>query len=345
MADARRASVTIDQPTANKATVFALAGGAAFVAMVFISKIDAALFQAGLAIFALAACVYAYRAIAVSAVADRDGITVTNLRHTTRHRWSDVEVMSVGPVPRGPGNGVWVNLTNGTSVPVEASWGAWFEGKRGAANTARCERVRVAIDTMRAAPRAAPSPEPTTEPPPDPISIRCMTPEDAQIAAEVLKTAWTETYGDLLSHQALYERDVEEDSNMLIELTNGSIPAAGGLIAEHEGEVVGLSVFGPANSRDPDLEDHVELYMLYVLDSERTSHVGTRLTVRTMYALRSAGAQGVVAHVHAGHRRLTRRIEALGIERHGEVAEQNWYGLPVKVIEYRKAFDPVPASR
>ena len=345
MADGKRASMTIDQPTANKVTVFALAGGTAFVAMVFISKIDATLFQAGLAIFALAACVYAYRAIRVTAVADRDGITVTNLRHTTHHRWSDVDVLSVGSVPRGPGNGIWVNLMDETSLPIEASWGAWFEGKRSAANTARCERIRVAIDAMRAAPRAAPSPEPNTEPPTDPIAIRPMTPQDAPVVAGVLKTAWTETYGELLSHQALYERDVEEDSSMLIELTNGSIPMAGGLVAEYRGEVVGLSVFGPATSRAPALEDYVELYMLYVLDSARASRVGTRLTLRTMLALRSTGAMGIVAHVHAGHRILTRRIEAMGIERSGETGEQNWYGLPVKVNEYRNAFDSVPASQ
>lgn len=344
MADTRRRMVTIDQPTANKVTVFALAGGAVFVAMTFMTKIDAALFQAGLAVFAVATCVYAYRSIRVAAVADRDGITVTNLRHSIRHRWHEVEALGVGPVPKGPGTGMTVHLTDGTSVPIEASWGAWFEGKRGAGNAARCERIRVAIEAMRSAPDTPPSPEPLAEPPSDPIHVRPMTPEDAPVVAEVLKKAWTETYGDLLSHRALYDRDVEEDTAMLVELTNGSIPTAGGLVAELRGEVVGLSVYGPAPSREPSLEGYVEAYMLYVLDSARASRIGTRLTVRTVYALRSTGARGVVAHVHAGYRHLTRRLEAMGIERSGEIGEQNWYGLPVKVVEYRKAFGAIPVS-
>lgn len=344
MADGRSRSVTIDQPTANKVIVFALAGGAVFVAMAFISKIDAVLFQAGLAVFALAVCVYAYRAVRMSAVADRAGITVTNLRHTTHHRWSDVNVLSVEPVLRGPGTGIVVLLADGTSVPVEASWGAWFEGKQGAANTLRCERIVETIATMRNAPLNPTEPEPEPEPPSDPLSVRHLTPADASKAAAMLTTAWRETYGELLSHQALYERDVEEDTNMLVELVNGSIPMSGGLVVEREGEIVGLSVFGPGDPRQPDLEGLVELYMLFVLDSERGSRASTRLTVRTFYALREAGAGGVVAHIHAGQRSLTRRIEALGIERHEGTTEQNWYGLPVKVVEYRKAFDPVPAT-
>jgi len=345
MADNRNRTVTIDQPTANKVTVFALAGGAVFVAMTFMSKIDAALFQAGLAAFAIAVCAYAYRSIRVSAVADRDGITVTNLRHTTRHGWADVDTLAVGPVPRGPGTGLWIFLTDETTVPIEASWGAWFEGKRGAANTARCERIRVAIEVMRSAPDAPPTPEPVVEPATDPIAVRHMTPEDASVVAEVLKKAWTETYGELLSHQALYERDLEEDSAMLVELTNGSIPMSGGLVVEYQGEVVGLSVYGPATSRAPALEDYVELYMLYVLDSARANGSGTRLTVRTMFTLRATGAKGVVAHVHVGQRGLTRKIEAIGIAPFDDVGEQIWYGLPVKVKEYHKAFDPIPASQ
>ena len=342
MAEARR-TVKIEQPTANKVTVFALAAVAVFVAMAFISRIDAALFQAGLALFAIATCVYAYRAIGLSAVADERGIAVTNLRRTTRHRWPDVDVLSVEPVPRGPGTGIVVQLTDGTSVPVEASWGAWFEGKQGAANTVRCEGIVESIAAMRHAPVAQPEPEP--EPPSDPLSVRPLMPADTPAAAEALSVAWKETYGELLSHQALYERDVDEDTAMLVELSDGSIPMAGGMVVERDGRIVGFSVFGPADPRRPDLEGYVELFMLYVLQSERDTRASTRLTVRTLHAIRATGAGGVVAHVHAGQRALTRRIESLGIQRSEGTTERNWYGLPVKVVEYRRTFESVAASR
>lgn len=336
MAD-KRPIVRIEQPTANKVTVFALAAVAVFVAMAFISRIDAVLFQAGLALFAIATCVYAYRAIGLSAVADESGITVTNLRHTTRHRWPDVDVLAVEPVPRGPGMGIVVRRKDGTSVPVEASWGAWFEGKQGAANTVRCESIVASIAAMRDAP-ATSEPEPEPEPSADPLSVRPLTPPDASEAASVLTVAWKETYGELLSHQALYERDPDEDAATMVELSDGSIPMSGGFVVERDGAIVGLSVFGPADPRRQDLEGYVELFMLYLLQSESESRASTRLMVRTYRAIRATGARGVVAHVHAGQRTLTRRLEALGIKRADGTTEQNWYGLPVKVVEFRRAF-------
>ncbi|MGI9529446.1 MAG: hypothetical protein ACR2NG_07015 [Acidimicrobiia bacterium] len=340
MADKRR-TVRIEQPTANKVTVFALAAVAVFVAMAFISRIDAALFQAGLALVAIAICVYAYRAIGLSAIADESGITVTNLRHTTRHRWPDVDALAVGPVPRGPGTGIAVQRKDGTSVPVEASWGAWFEGKHGAANTVRCESIVASIAAMRDAP-AAPAPEPEPESPADPLSVRPMTPADAPEAAAVLAVGWRETYGELLTHQALYERDADEDAATLVELSDGSIPMSGGFVVERDGDIVGLSVFGPADPRRQDLEGYVELFMLYLLQSESESRASTRLMVRTYRAIRATGAGGAVAHVHAGQRTLTRRLEALGIKRADGTTEQNWYGLPVKVVEFRRAFTYTP---
>lgn len=338
----KRRQVRIEQPTANKITMFALAGTAVFVALVFISRIDAALFQAGLAVFGIAACVYAYRAIQIEAVADGTGISVTNLRGSGRHRWSDIDALTIGPVARGPGTGITIQLVDGSSVPVEASWGAWYEGKKAAANTLRCELIVSAIETMRLAPETSTAPAPVVEEMTDPVVVRPMTPEDAGEAASVLKQAWTETYGDILTRQALYERDSAEDTAMLSELTDGSIPLSGGMVVERNGEMVGLSVFGPVASREPETEGFVELYLIFVLDSERTSRAGTRLSVRTLHAIRAAGAAGAVAHIHTGQRTLTRRLEALGIDRHGDTTEQNWYGLPVKVAEYRRPFTSVP---
>ena len=342
MASAPDRPVTIDQPVVNKFTVLGLASVAAFIAAVFASNVDATLFQLALVAFAVACGFYAYRAIQVSAVADRQGITVTNLRRQTHHPWSSVDVLSVGPVPRGPGTGIAVDLADGTSVPVEASWGAWYEGKQAAGNTARCEAFVTAIAAMRVAPTSDGS-EPE-EPMVDRIVVRPMEPDDAPTAAAFLRSAWRRTYGELLTNSAMYDRDVDEDTRMLTELLSDDIPRSGGLVALRNDEIVGVSVFGPPARQPLELEDCVEIYLLYADDEHPEDRVGARLTIRTLYAIRATGARGVVGHVHAGYRDLRRTIETRGMEPAGDVTEQNWYGLPVNVVRYQRAFGPTLAS-
>ena len=342
MASAPDRPVTIDQPVVNKFTVLGLASVAAFIAAVFASNVDAALFQLALIAFAIGCGFYAYRAIQVSAEADRQGITVTNLRRRTRHPWSTVDALTVGPVPRGPGMGISVDLVDGTSVPVEASWGAWYEGKQAAGNRVRCEAFVTAIAAMREAPASVASD--TDEAAPERLLVRPMETGDAPAAAEFLREAWRRTYGELLTNSAMYDRDVDEDARMLTELVGGDIPRGGGLVAVHGDDIVGVSVFGPPASQPPELEGCVELYLLYADDDEPMDRVGTRLTIRTMYAIRATGAHGVLGHVHAGYRNLRRSIEARGTEPAGDVVEQNWYGLPVNVVRYQRAFGPTLAS-
>jgi hypothetical protein len=332
--------VSIEQPTVNKITVFVMAAVAALIAVVFASTIDAAAFQVGLIAFAVATGVYAHRALAVSANADREGITVTNLRRTTHHAWSTVDQLSVGPLPKGSGVGMTVELRDGTTVPVEASWAPWYEGSRSTSNTARCNALVAAIDAMRTAPA---SEDVATRAADDPLTIRPLTADDAEEAARMLSAAWDETYMESFSRSNDYGRDVDEDAAMLTELVSGSITMAGCLVADRSGSLVGISVFGPPSTRDPGLDGFVEVYLLFVLNTEQSERTGTRLAVGTASTLRQAGARGVVAHVPLRLRDLRNRIEALGIAPTGEPEEQIWYGLPVPVVEYRRPLPTVPA--
>ena len=108
---------------------------------------------------------------------------------------------------------------------------------------------------------------------------------------------------------------------------------AGSLVVERDGEVVGASVFGPI---DPVVTGgFTEIYMLYVRADEVGSGAGRRLVLRTFGTIRESGASGIVGHVYVNNRRLRAQLDRMDIAHKGDVHEQVWYGLPVKVVEYR----------
>jgi len=326
-----RAIVKIEQPTANKVTVFLIAAAAGFLTLVLLTKIEADGFKALLLVFLIGVLLYSYRAIQVVAIADADGIDVRNLIRNRRFPWSKVDVLSVGKAGSGPGTGITVELVDGSAMPIEASWGTWYQGKESAANTMRCERFIGQINAMR-------SYDPDLDghddaPPIDPIVVRRTEVDDVDAVAETIDAAWRETYDEILPGQVFNDRDPADDAAMLRDLLDGAIPGAGSLVVERFGEIVGASVFGPTQADG--LEGYIEIYMIYVRAAEIGSGVGWRLVVRTLGSIRESGARGVVGHVYVNNRSLRNRIERMGIQPHGKPQEQIWYGLPIRVIEYR----------
>lgn len=311
--------------------VFLIAGLAGYLTLLFLSKIDAGAFTALPLAFLAVVFIYAYRAIQVVAIADTDGIDVRNLVRRRRLGWSEIDVLSIGKIGKGSGIGIAVELVDGSAMPVEASWGPWYQGKAGAENTVRCERFIERIDTMRARdPDPDESGGPSTV---DPYVVRPSLVDDADVVAEMINAAWRETYAGILPEQTIHGRDPSDDAAMLRRLLDGSVPGAGSLLVERSGEVVGASMFGP--SQVEGLDGFTEVYMIYVRSSEIGGGAGRRLVMRTFVAIRDLGARGIVGHVYVRNRPFRDQVERMGIEPYGDPQEQIWYGLPVRVVEYR----------
>lgn len=331
MAANRPATVRIEQPTANKIVVFSLAGLAGFLSLMFLSNIGGGVFTVLLIVFLLGVIAYSFRAIQMVAIADHDGIEVRNLVRTHRLSWEEIDVLSVGKTGKGPGTGISVDLLDGTSVPIEASWGAWYQGKVSDLNTVRCERFIAKVAAMRNHDPALDEPDAPVWI--DPIVVRPTTADDVDAVADTIDAAWRETFSEILPMSTLSGRDPRADAEMLRDLLGGSITGTGSLLVERSGEIVGASVFGPTNADG--LDGFVEIYMLYVRASEIGKGSGRRLVSRTYSAIRSLDARGIVGHVYVNNRRFRSQVKRLGIEPYGDSQEQIWYGLPVQVVEFR----------
>ncbi|MCL1594858.1 MAG: PH domain-containing protein [Actinomycetia bacterium] len=332
----RPATVRIEQPTANKVIVFSFAGVAGFLALIFLTNVGGGVFGLFFVVFLGAVLAYSYRAIQVVAIAGIDGIDVRNLFRNRKLSWDVIDGLSVGKTGSGPGTGISVELLDGTSVPIEASWGPWHQGKVSDANTVRCERFIAKVAAMRNHDPALDEPdEPVWV---DPIVVRPTTADDVDAVAETIDAAWRETFSEILPMSTLSGRDPGADAEMLRDLLGGAIPGTGSLLVEHSGEIVGASVFGPTNVDG--LDGFTEIYMLYVRAAAIGKGPGRRLVSRTFGAIRSLDASGIVGHVYVNNRRFRSQVKRLGIQAHGDTQEQIWYGLPVQVVEYRFPLRP-----
>ncbi len=327
-------SVRIEQPTVNKVTVFLVAGLAIFITLVLWSKIEAGEFTVLLLVFVVAVVTYAYRSIQIVAIADADGIDVRNLVRHRHFDWQEVDALSVGKGGKGAGTGITVEAVDGSTMPIEASWGPWYQGKVSDANTLRCDRIIQRIEAMRAHRPVGDDISPIV----DPVVVRETRLEDVDTVARALDAAWRETYVEILPSQTFEDRDPADDAEMLRSLLSGSVPGSGSLLVEHLGEVVGASVFGPTGGDG--LVGFAEVYMIYVRAGEIGRGAGRRLAVRTWSVIRASGARGIVGHVYVNNRPIRNSIERMGIEAHGQPQEQLWHGLPVRVLEYRLPLTP-----
>jgi N-acetylglutamate synthase-like GNAT family acetyltransferase len=327
-------SVRIEQPSVNKITAFALGGLAAFLTLLLLTKIQAAGFTLFILVFLVAVFVYVYRAINVEAIATPDGISVQNLVRSADFQWSEVDVLAVIPTKSGPGTGITVELKNGSVMPIEASWGPWYQGKMSAETTKRCERLIEDIRSMRRYDPQVDAVE--AQLPVDPVLVRVATEQDADGIARIFDAAWTETYSEILPGSLLLDRKSADDAQMLRELLDGSIPRASAVLVERDGDVVGASVFAPTTSKG--VEDFMEIFMLYIRADELGTGTGRRLVLRSFNEIRASGALGIVGNVYVNNRKLRSQIEHMGVATKGETHEQVWYGVPVKVVEYSLTF-------
>ena len=119
----------IDQSTANKLSIGVFVAVAAYVLLILIRRLEGGPLNALMVATLVAILLYAYRVFRTAAIADDRQILVRNLLGNTMVSWGEVRSISAGPSPRGENIGVNLLLADGTVLPIEASWGPWYQGR------------------------------------------------------------------------------------------------------------------------------------------------------------------------------------------------------------------------
>jgi ribosomal protein S18 acetylase RimI-like enzyme len=111
--------------------------------------------------------------------------------------------------------------------------------------------------------------------PPNRVTIRCATVADAPAIGACHITCWRQAYRGLVSEEWLAALDDAVRTEMWHQALSES-PHPTLVVAEIGERVVGFAAAGTGNDDDPPLRD-MELYALYVLESEYGTGVGQRL--------------------------------------------------------------------
>ncbi len=142
-------------------------------------------------------------------------------------------------------------------------------------------------------------------------TIRVAVPEDARAIADVHVSSWGWAYRDDLPEAAIASRTVEDRERMWTEWFGSDEPAAGLLVAEDDGRVVGFSGFGA--SRDDDASDGTgEIRTIYLLEEVAGRGIGRDLFARANAALRELGFRRATLWVLETNVRSRRFYERAG---------------------------------
>jgi ribosomal protein S18 acetylase RimI-like enzyme len=155
--------------------------------------------------------------------------------------------------------------------------------------------------------------------------IRPATPDDAEAVARVHVETWRAAYAHALSPEGLASLSVTQRA----ELHRRSPP----VVADVDGEIVGLVSVGPGT--DPDTDG--ELYAIYVLPDHWGSGVGRALMQAGEERLRELGHQHAILWVLEDNPRARRFYEAAGWTLDGTRRPIAIFGQPVPEIRYEKS--------
>jgi hypothetical protein len=184
VSERRTPSVKIEQPLVNKATAFTIAAVSGFFAFMFLTRIASGVLNLILIAILAGALVFAYKAIQVIAIADAEGIEVHNLIRKAHLPWTSIDTLTVGAVGSENALGITIELANGSSVPIEASSGPWYQKTLSAETVERCDQFIERVDTLRT--NATNAAERTNLEASDSLKVRVTVAEDADAVAETI---------------------------------------------------------------------------------------------------------------------------------------------------------------
>lgn len=168
--------------------------------------------------------------------------------------------------------------------------------------------------------------------------LRSPGPEDARVVAELHYRSWVATYGPLLTpdeaERLAFTERVEHWERLLRERHS----ERGALLAEHNGQVVGLVEWEIGSAGDRAIG---EVHAIHVKAEERGHGVGTILLAAAVEAMRSLGVRRAVLWVLDANLAARRFYERRGWVWDGTLVERPLGGFAhfPAVIEVRYTLD------
>jgi GNAT superfamily N-acetyltransferase len=165
------------------------------------------------------------------------------------------------------------------------------------------------------------------------VRIRDAGPGDSAALARVRSLSWRSAYDGLLPPEVIAAATGPGGEARQREFLTED-PARHALLAEADGEAVGMAVYGPDREGGGD----AELYVIYVVPSHWSGAVGRPLMDRVIEGVRAGGYTRLTLWVLAGNERARRFYERYGFaitdkkitERHGHVTYEIRYEREVR---------------
>ena len=171
-----------------------------------------------------------------------------------------------------------------------------------------------------------------------PVVVRAVTPDDVPAVVKVQVASWRAAYAGIIPDGYLRAMSAaERESRHLARLRQAERGSAY-LLAERDGEVVGMAFAGAA--RDDDLDATVgEVYALYAVPHAWSTGVGGALMAACVDALRAAGFRRAVLWMLSANDRARRFYERWGFAPDGATKVED-LGAPVTQTRYAADLPP-----
>jgi ribosomal protein S18 acetylase RimI-like enzyme len=167
------------------------------------------------------------------------------------------------------------------------------------------------------------------------VRVRRARLDDAAAIAEVHVRTWQDAYEHVFGAERLTGVTVEQRLPMWRQILQGADQTA--FVAEGDGgNVIGWCTVGP--SRDDDADG--ELWGIYVLSDAWGTGAGTALMAAGIEALRDSGCRAVILWVLEDNPRARRFYEREGWVLDGERKEDEFLGVAVTEVRYRRGLTP-----
>ena len=167
------------------------------------------------------------------------------------------------------------------------------------------------------------------------MRVRRATLADAEAIADVHVRTWQAAYEHVFGVERLSRVTAEQRLPMWRQILQTDEQTA--LVAEDDaGHVIGWCTVGP--SRDDDADG--ELWGIYVLSDAWGSGAGPALMAAGVEALRDSGCRDVILWVLEDNPRARRFYEREGWVLDDERKEDEFLGLAVTEVRYRKSLTP-----
>jgi ribosomal protein S18 acetylase RimI-like enzyme len=168
--------------------------------------------------------------------------------------------------------------------------------------------------------------------------IRRATVEDAAKIANIHVATWRAAYAGFVPNGFLAALSVEQRTETWRLHLAGSQPVI--LVAEDNGKMIGWAAGGP--SRDPDGNDDVEVYGIYVLPECWESGIGRQLMSRIDEALPLG--RSITLWVFFDNQRASRFYEKMGYQTDGASKQVEVGGASLCAVRFRKRRPNQPQS-